>query len=244
MVTYEQLSSDIIKLRRLGEFDGVFGIPRFGQMSALMYSAITGCPVISEDELNENGRYLILDDSGNTGKTMKEYYDKYGDKYTYAVIYGRSTLPDYINSIVELEKGRAFEWEVFSSQRWGYDIDGVLCPEYDKTQDYIEFIKKAPLLYKPLRKVPLIATSRHEKYRDITEAWLKKHGIEYETLSMTQRSDKKNIKKYAAADKVNACKKAGIGKFIESTPKLSEAMAELGITVFCLRNKKTYRGKK
>ena len=76
------------------------------------------------------------------------------------------------------------------------DFDGILSPNvpYDVCVDeerYIEYIKNVkPFPHRiPKTYCKGIVTARLEKYRDITEWWLKKHGVNYGFLKMYPTED-------------------------------------------------------
>lgn len=71
--------------------------------------------------------------------------------------------------------------EVDSLEFWE-NIEHIVCAdsafaEKRTRRIYEEFVKDDSEIY--------LITSRNEKYRDVTEKWLKNHGISYKTLIMT-----------------------------------------------------------
>ena len=70
-----------------------------------------------------------------------------------------------------------------------FDLDGVLCidptdAENDDGRRYQEFLRTVPCLVVPTLPLAHIVTSRLERYRPETEAWLKEKGIQYRHLHM------------------------------------------------------------
>lgn len=71
-----------------------------------------------------------------------------------------------------------------------YDFDGIFCEEcpteYKGSDEaYYKFLCTAtPLYYPDKGYVPLIITGRHEKYREITDKWLKQNDILYGSMVM------------------------------------------------------------
>tara|TARA_Y100000590_G_C15250040_1_gene837151 strand:- start:309 stop:689 length:381 start_codon:yes stop_codon:yes gene_type:complete len=66
-------------------------------------------------------------------------------------------------------------------------MDGVLCEDCqdDSVESkYLKFLREVKPLYLPKYKVKKIVTARMEKYREETEEWLSRHGVEYEELCM------------------------------------------------------------
>jgi orotate phosphoribosyltransferase len=92
---------------------------------------------------------------------------------------------------------RVFEWNLFHTpllQSMCVDIDGVLChdptdSENDDGDRYMAFLQNAPPLHLPTFEIGWLVTSRLEKYRSHTEAWLSRHGVRYRELIMMQYPD-------------------------------------------------------
>ncbi|WP_287092247.1 hypothetical protein [Mesorhizobium sp.] len=53
-----------------------------------------------------------------------------------------------------------------------------------------KFLSEALPLFGPTRKIGWLVTSRLEKYRNHTEAWLQKHDIKYDKLIMLELPSK------------------------------------------------------
>jgi orotate phosphoribosyltransferase len=68
------------------------------------------------------------------------------------------------------------------------NLEGVLCPRpHGDVRDesaYRSFLEGAGPLVVPSKEVGWVVSHRPEEYRDATEAWLERHGVEYETLVM------------------------------------------------------------
>ena len=74
------------------------------------------------------------------------------------------------------------------------DIDGVLCgdpkPEDTSSIELMRrFYENVELKVKPRYFVKYLVTGRQERDRDVTTAWLEKHGIDYGTLVMRENRD-------------------------------------------------------
>ncbi|MEL7049108.1 MAG: phosphoribosyltransferase family protein [Pseudomonadota bacterium] len=141
---------------------------------------------------------LILDDSISSGRSMAEARDQVlrsrpDDNHIFAAVYG--LWPDHKPCdfvFEELPLPRLFQWNWMHHKCLKdacLDIDGVLChdptrEQNDDSHGYVEFLENAAPLFLPSRKVKALVTSRLEKYRPQTEAWLRKNGVEYENLIM------------------------------------------------------------
>jgi uncharacterized HAD superfamily protein/hypoxanthine phosphoribosyltransferase len=141
---------------------------------------------------------LVIDDSLNRGHAMQEVRQRLSAisdtvKITYAAIYvvpdARHEVDIYFEAV---PLPRLFEWNFAHHTYLNHacvNIDGVLCPdlvdaENDDGPNYERFLTDALPLHRPTQRIACIATSRLEKYRPQTEAWLKRHGIAYDKLVM------------------------------------------------------------
>lgn len=153
--------------------------------------------------INEFRKILVVDDSIASGtamnevrKSLSEYSS--GISISYCAIYvipGKEKMVDYYFEVVPLP--RYFQWNVLNHttlEKACFDIDGVLCvdpaPEQnDDGERYIDFIINAKPLFIPGAKIGTIVTSRLEKYRSLTESWLKSNNIKYNNLVMLDLPD-------------------------------------------------------
>ncbi len=143
-------------------------------------------------------KVLVVDDTVMTGgsqKRIREVVQKQFEHVTYATVYCNpfATLGKPDIHAVDLEWPHILEWNIFNSiisPSLAVDFDGILCRDCTREQDddgerYRDFIQNAEPLYVPQKEpVPLIVTARIEKYRDITEEWLKRYGIRWQRLVM------------------------------------------------------------
>lgn len=140
---------------------------------------------------------LLVDDSIATGNSMRDAVAKVrgvypGSVLTLAAFAQQHNLDEVDLHLEAVEKPRVFEWNIMHHHfitRACLDIDGVLCvdPSLDENDDgplYREFLSAAKPLFIPSVEIAHLVTSRLEKYRPETEAWLKKHGVSYGTLHM------------------------------------------------------------
>jgi uncharacterized HAD superfamily protein len=146
-----------------------------------------------------------MDDSVMSGGAMARALKKFEAakksikyEFIFGVIYASHEGIDKVHFYCEeINEMRVFQWNLFHHgiiiPNSCFDIDGVLCPDPEVDDDgslYIEFISTAPLLYKPSVEIDTIVTTRLEKYRDITETWLRKNEIRYKRLVMLDMATK------------------------------------------------------
>lgn len=141
---------------------------------------------------------LVVDDSLNRGCAMREVRQRLQHlserfRFTFAAAY---VVPDGVSEVdiafEVLPLPRMFEWNFIHHvylQHACVDIDGVLCldpceAENDDGANYLRFLQNAAPLYKPTARIACLVTSRLEKYRPQTEAWLERQGIQYDKLVM------------------------------------------------------------
>jgi uncharacterized HAD superfamily protein len=249
----------------------VVGVPRSGMISAYVISSFLNldCTDIDSFIANKNlqrgitrssryslilphdaRRVLIVDDSINSGKSMKEVIERIPDFlseriYTLA-IYSSDKRPTYINGYFKLLVGRKiFEWSIFHSNLiplMCFDLDGVLCkdPTIDQDDDgkmYLDFLRNAIPLFLPTGKVEAIVTNRLEKYRKVAEEWLNLHHIEYVNLVMLNSSSANERSKIDPSidNKARYYKSSNSILFVESDPLQSVKIAEFsGKPVYCV----------
>ncbi|MBI1687015.1 phosphoribosyltransferase family protein [Caulobacter hibisci] len=141
---------------------------------------------------------LVVDDSIDTGGSMLEARAVLAPladriKFTFLAAYGVKADPAPADVILAtVPQPRVFEWNALHHailSRACVDIDGVLChdptdEENDDGERYLRFLTQARPRTIPTKKIASLVTSRLEKYRPETEAWLKANGVEYGELIM------------------------------------------------------------
>lgn len=262
----------VANLHRLdrSHFDVVVGIPRSGMIPAAILSTQLQLPLADVETFargmawgrsgvpeSAKSRVLLVDDTSNRGGAMARAVERIRNKaseITRFAVYGpyRGDL-SIIDIFCEIVPGpRAFEWNMAKHRRlprWGFDFDGVLCRDPDKSENddgprYVEFLKNAEPLFIPRRPIGHIVTGRLEKYRGETEGWLNRHGIEFQALHMTpfhSKQERMSAMKFAGGRggwKARIVRELGVEMFIESCPKQAGIIArEAQIPVFCTRTR-------
>ena len=163
--------------------------------------------------MSEMRRILVIDDSINGGSAMREARVKAAasgidrERLIFAAVYGsyeRYEETDFVFEVVP--QPRLFQWNLMHHkflEQSCVDIDGVLCfdPSDDENDDgaaYLRFLADARPLHVPTRRIGALVTSRLEKYRPQTEAWLAARGIEYDELVMLDLPSKEERQRLAA----------------------------------------------
>jgi len=199
-------------------------------------------------------KVLIVDDSINTGGSLikvKEKVagsDKNNIETLYCAIYFVQDSLKYLDiGFEECVWPRIFQWNILNSwilERACVDIDGVICTdptedENDDGENYKRFLLNAKPLHLTDFTISCFVTSRLEKYREKTEAWFKKHSINYKDLIMLDLPSKEErLKRNCHASfKAEVYKNRNEELFIESSLSQAHEIADLtGKLVFCTEN--------
>ncbi|MEO1024247.1 MAG: glycosyltransferase [Pseudomonadota bacterium] len=195
--------------------------------------------------IDERKRVLIVDDSVNTGNELRRTAERLAGleefaEFTFCGIYGNQSKPKKTPPHFTLEvvpQPRIFQWNYRNhiiAENACFDMDGVLCvdPTADDNDDgprYREFIESAAPLYIPTKRISAIVTSRLERYRKETEAWLKNNGVRYGELIMLDLPDAETRRKLNihAAYKAEVFGKRSEILFVESNHTQAEEIARL-----------------
>lgn len=257
-VTYEQLKRDVVdwvKDLPCDWIDVIVGVERSGLIPATMLALHLNKPVItlsdylrgyfggevgyidSKIKVGSLCNALIVDDSINSGRAIKNIKEAIGNDLNYktAVVYARNEtadLVDYYYKIVNIP--RMFEWNFMHHENLRdaiMDIDGVIFEEppcEDNTEEYIKYISNPTPLYIPTQPIAELMTGRLEKYRDITEKTLREYNIKYERLVMCQFSTPQERRMYDIGKiKGEYFKKSEFSLFIESSKKQADKIREV-----------------
>jgi uncharacterized HAD superfamily protein len=199
----------------------------------------------SMQDRDASGTVLVIDDSVASGCSMREAKDKIARapsckdlKIVYAAVYCTPLSRSLVDvCFEELQNFRVFEWNVFHSDRLAdacVDIDGVLCfdPTDDENDDgakYRHFLQTVQPKIIPTITIGTIVSSRLEKYRPETEAWLAKHGVQYKSLVLLDgvSAEERRRRKLHATFKARVYAKSAAYFFIESSKAQAIEIARL-----------------
>lgn len=248
------------------DIDLIVGIPRSGMIIANIIGEFINKPVISIWELNQNIQYrkfnngsftplpkeikkiLLVDDAVGYGITMDNAVNFIKEKNNFEIVrfvvfteeYGKSKTDIYCSVLKD-------QFMPFSTLKRAcdvgcFDIDGVLCEdvpdsENDDGERYIKFISNSRQMFVPDRPIHTLVSGRLEKYRAVTEDWLKRHGIQYKHLILLNLPNNFERAKINVGDyKADVYNKSGCSVFIESDPREATAIrTRTGKPVFCTK---------
>lgn len=182
---------------------------------------------------DEAKHVLIVDDSVQSGRSMAAAREKilrtaHDKRITFCAIYVSPHSISCTDIFLEIiEPIRFFEWHALHRpflSKCCVDIDGVICVdptdlENDDGPRYRGFLENGKPLLLPSYPVGYLVTSRLEKYRDETEAWLRKHGVEYRELHMLDLPDAATRRRLGC----HAAFKASVFKSIETAELFIES---------------------
>jgi len=246
-ISYEEAAMYTKQLAKKipNNFDVIIGIPRSGIFIADILATKFGRPLTTPDlfvdgKIWESSlikkpkniqRVLLVDDSASSGKALDEATKKilrYNPKLTIkkAVLISTPNGKKYVDYVQLIKKPKhLLEWQLiqnFKLTKFSVDFDGVLCEDCPRgvgliEEEYIEWMKNAKPFMIPINEIDTIITSRLEKYRDITEKWLKENNCKYKKLKMINlKSDYKKNLNTVISFKVNAIKESKPELFWES----------------------------
>lgn len=202
------------------------------------------------------GKVLVLDDTVNRGGAMSEARKRLAllrEPFTliFGCVYARgreakTKVDVWLEDIYSPgETWYLYEWNILHhhadktlASMW--DIDGLVCknpPRDRNTAEYERYLSEAVPMIIPTTKVGAFVTYRLEKYRSVTEHWLRRQGIEYERLVMFQAQSREQRDGMMSPERYKAqvYRSATWARlFFESDGRQAEAIASLsGKAVFC-----------
>lgn len=194
---------------------------------------------------------LVIDDSVFKGTSMREVRERIAaagvpGRFVYCAVFGNALRHPDVDVVLEaVPQPRLFQWNIFHHgllEHCCVDIDGVLCSdptaaENDDGEAYLRFLSNATPMMVPTRPIGWLVTSRLEKYRPQTEAWLREVGIAYRELVMLDLPSAEERRRSNAHGgfKAEVYRRVGAQLFIESEHAQAEAIARLsGKPVLCL----------
>lgn len=194
-------------------------------------------------------RALVVDDSVRTGAAAEDARRKLsgvpGVEFTFCAVYGAEVAAGSVDLILEMvPEPRVFEWNVMHHPLLAQacvDIDGVLCvdptpSDNDEGENYLRFLQNARPLHTPTQRIGTLVTSRLERYRKETEAWLEAAGIQYGKLVMLDGVDAETRRRLGLHGKFKGAyyRNDPAQLFIESEPAQAAEIARIsGKNVLC-----------
>ena len=194
-------------------YDVIIGVPRSGLMYANILACKLGRPLSTPDNFlrgeiwfshdapmpQEIKKVLVVEDSVGMGKQIGSaakrieaaYPNVKVEKASLFVVPQSKGIVDYAFAVKQ--EPNIFEWNILTATwSWGdvvSSLEGVLCfrcPTHiqNDPEKYLKYVSKAEPLLIPTYPLKAIVTMRPESIRDLTEAWLKRYNIKYESLVM------------------------------------------------------------
>ncbi len=198
------------------DVDLIVGIPRSGMLVASILSLKLNLPltdlysfqrndplkkgntrVYKNDQLahpHEAKKILLVDDSIASGNSMREAVALakncfQGEVLTMVAFAERANSHQVDIFLEAVEQPRVFEWNILHHSIINHacvDLDGVLCAQFaSKELQACDYLAAKPLFI-PSARIAHLITTRPERYRAETEAWLAEHGVQYDELHMLE----------------------------------------------------------
>lgn len=228
-------------------------------VNSRLISAGHRCKITNQSAfLKTRKNVLVVDDSLYTGAQMQLAKETISEanlnhNIRYAAVYVAPGNQSFVDLFYELlPMPRVFEWNLMhhgDMVKWCVDIDGVLCrdpteEENDDGEKYEHFLRTVEPLIIPSVAVGWLVTCRLEKYRKITEDWLKRNEIKYNNLIMMDVPTKaaRIASGSHSSFKAEIYKKTPATLFIESASHQASQIAKLsGKYVFCIETREMIR---
>ena len=214
-ISYAQLVKDCSEFARtLPAVRAIAGVPRSGLIPASLLALELNVPMIALESLLNNeapeiplprrgfgnrrqgGMILVVDDTCASGRQIDRLRELIRIPVEFAAIYVENRpiiKADFFHAKLP-DVAQFYEWTMFHDDNNRYlltDLDGVLCDDWsggnedehaDQYQEFLSHVRPRRIPTIPLKG---IVTNRLERHRPETEAWLRKHGIQYGTLTMS-----------------------------------------------------------
>lgn len=248
------ITANLHRIRAL-PFDVVVHLPRSGTIPASLIATYLSVPFASVDEFcggivhtrksNYAGlnRVLLVDDSIRTGVQMEGAVDRLrnarpdADILTLAVFSTEHPRTHQPTLVLEshAETKYIYPWFMWKSKRiadCAADMDGVLCRDCTRAEDddgaaYAAFLASADPKFHTVHRIGAIVTSRLEKYRPQTEAWLARQGILYSRLIMGPWASPDDRRGHAADWKGEVYRTLPQSLYIESSERDAAIIARV-----------------
>lgn len=231
---------------------GVAGVPRSGMLAAAAAAIHLGVPLFEAnmdgirdishgrrlDNLKQEGRIVVMEDSLNSGVRFTHLRRKLGDAHIYAAVFSTPrSIPkaDYVH--VHLPLPHWFDWWLWGSaymvnRNIGIDFDGILCHDCPREKDtddevYAEWMRTVePIRHARPYGVGTVITGRLEKYRPITEEWLARNRQNVKRVLFGQWQTAKE--RTGIADfKAKMVQQLELTAYIESDVRQARRIAEI-----------------
>lgn len=243
-------------------YDLLIGVPRSGLMVASFMSTELNIPLSvpeilpsywsTKSDPRPINNILIVEDGATLGTHLIPVKEKTVRTFPTALVHigalysvdGGISLDTWGTKVHSWKS--VLEWDLSDSrpyQNIAVDMDGVLCQECPPclTEDeYINWMETATPHLIPPYQIEAVITSRREKYRAITEGWLRRNGVRYVHLLMDpsiKDSDRDFI-----GWKIRCINYRKPQVFIESDERIAQVIHwKTGVPVICSTSMKMFQ---
>ena len=203
----ERIPSDVDLIVAVPRSGMIFGtiISEFTRIPVCtIYEYISGVSQCTFSDHSKASKYdgsnahhiLLVDDTCSSGQSLLNaksmILEKTADvKITIFAYFVENKGKEIADIYIEDGNWHSFNFSIlkYCSPAAAFDMDGVLCSEVppafdDDGERYISYLKNQKPRFIPDASIGAIITGRLEKYRSVTEEWLKEHNISYSHLIM------------------------------------------------------------
>lgn len=213
-------------------YDVIVGIPRSGMLVADLIASKLGKPLSTPSQMMQGycyrpgdrgfpskapplRRILLVDDSAISCRTMQKVNEELEkalpgvqiDCGALIVTKNSRELVDCYGRICPVHQ--IYEWNMMTLKRGitGMDMDGVICEDCPGVSqvtetDYVHWMQTAKPYLIPNYRIDYIISNRLEKFRVITEDWLRKHEVEFDRLILFPSHDMNDRIGHEAENKI------------------------------------------
>ena len=235
-------------------YDAIVGIPRSGMLVADLIASKLGKPLSTPSQMMQGYYYrkgdlgfpskasplrriLLVDDSVISGRTLQKVGEELekalpGVQIDCGALIVTKNTKELVDCYGRICPARQiYEWNllVLKTGIIGMDMDGVICEdcpgisEFTET-DYVHWMQTAKPYLIPDYKIDYIISNRLEKYRAVTEDWLRKHEVKFDRLILFPSHDMNDRIGHEAENKIKQLLKYKPEYFIESNVNEAEQM--------------------
>lgn len=190
-----------------------------------------------------DGATIIVEDSSASGTSIREIKRKLGPdpRFRYAAVYATPSASRRLEHYARiLPLPHWFCWNLWGNDHLlggfnlGTDFDGVLCPDCSIEDDddgdrYRRWMRSVPAKFRATAyEIPVVVTARLERYRQLTEDWLRRHHFRVGRLVMGPWSDPRERSLEAVAQwKRDQIVAHGCRLFVESSDPIARRISQL-----------------
>jgi endogenous inhibitor of DNA gyrase (YacG/DUF329 family) len=239
------------------DIDAIIGVARSGMLPATIIATALHKPLYaisrnkiirlnsgdrSRDLKHTTGRFALIEDSLGSGSQIRRLNLLLPTGTFKAAVFVTPHTVHLVDQHVVIQNNlHLFEWNFFNGPQislCALDLDGVICEDgpaeiYEVDALEEKFFPTTIPKFLPrhtMFKTRAIVTARLEKFREITVAWLAKHGVTYQELIMWSSSQSRTLESVSSW-KRNVCRELDVSFYIESDKLITQELRKRHLRV-------------